>query len=145
METRVPTTHAHSGGVAQARLGSISFWCAAAMLPLSLLPGLVLLPAAHGPHSTVLQLPPAAGWQPVLGDWSKPVLAADNSTWEVDAVQEPQVIWDPALKVMRMWYRGAGWGSPSGLGVADSTDGGKSELSPPRPWHPTPPRASSHH
>ena len=25
-----------------------------------------------------------------------------------------------------MWYRGAGWGAPSGLGVADSSDSGRS-------------------
>eukprot|EP01052_Picozoa_sp_SAG31_P020836 SAG31_NODE_1584_length_7827_cov_2.129788_4_plen_364_part_00 len=95
-------------------------------------------------------------WKPVLGDWSAPVLTADNSTWEHNAVQEPQVIWDPRLKLLRMWcamessslpiavggqciqlvshfdvavihrYRGGGWGSPSGIGVADSTDGGQS-------------------
>ena len=72
--------------------------------------------------------PPATGWQPVLGDWAKPVLTADNNTWEHTAVQEPQVIYMPELQLMRMWYRGAGWGKPSGLGVADSKDGGKT-------WH----------
>ena len=61
----------------------------------------------------------------MLGDWSKPVLTADNNTWEVDAVQEPQVIYLPELKLLRMWYRGAGWAAPSGVGVADSFDGGK--------------------
>jgi hypothetical protein len=35
------------------------------------------------------------------------------------------VIYMPELKLMRMWYRGAGWGTPSGLGIADSTDSGK--------------------
>ena len=35
--------------------------------------------------------PPVSGWRPVLGDWAKPVLTADNSTWQHTAVQEPQV------------------------------------------------------
>jgi hypothetical protein len=75
--------------------------------------------------STARSFPPTPGWQPVLGDWNLPVLTADNTTWEKTAVQEPQVIYLPELKLMRMWYRGAGWGAPSGLGVADSTDNGK--------------------
>ena len=69
--------------------------------------------------------PPDKGWKPVSGAWITPALVADNTTWEHSAVQEPQVIYMPELKLMRMWYRGAGWGTPSGLGVADSTDGGK--------------------
>jgi hypothetical protein len=86
----------------------------------------VLLAAAGA--CAAQNFPPATGWQPVLGDWSKPVLTADNSTWEHSAVQEPQVIYQPESKSLRMWYRGAGWGTPSGLGVADSTDGGKTWL-----------------
>ena len=71
-------------------------------------------------------------WQPVLGSWNNPVLVADNTTWEHSAVQEPQVIYQPATKSLRMWYRGAGWGFPSGVGVADSTDGGKTWKKHPR-------------
>ena len=69
--------------------------------------------------------PPNMGYEPVLGNWSVPVLSPDNATWEHTAVQEPQVIWMPELKLLRMWYRGGGWNVPSGLGVADSTDRGK--------------------
>ena len=69
---------------------------------------------------------PAAAWAPVSGNWSVPVLTADNATWEHSAVQEPQVIAHGGG--LRMWYRGAGWGFPSGVGVADSFDGGKT-------WH----------
>jgi hypothetical protein len=35
------------------------------------------------------------------------------------------VVYVPELKLMRMWYRGGGWGFPTGVGVADSPDGGK--------------------
>ena len=82
-------------------------------------------------ESFAQRFPPAGGYKPVLGDWSKPVLTADNNTWEFDAVQEPQVIFLPELKLLRMWYRGAGWGHPSGLGVADSTDNGKTWIKHP--------------
>ena len=83
---------------------------------------LLLLPlTTHSAH-----FPPSGKvWKPVLGDWSKPVLTADAGTWESDAVQEPQVIGMGGNGSMRMWYRGAGWGMASGLGVADSSDGGK--------------------
>eukprot|EP00729_Bicosta_minor_P013454 gene13454-18396_t len=64
-------------------------------------------------------------WKPVSGSWNTPVLQADNATWEHSAVQEPQVIYIPETQKMRMWYRGAGWGFPSSVGVADSLDGGK--------------------
>lgn len=40
-------------------------------------------------------------------------------------VQEPQVIFQPESKTLRMWYRGGGWGFPSAVGVADSSDFGK--------------------
>lgn len=74
--------------------------------------------------SASFPVPAGKVWQPVLGDWSKPVLTADPTTWEHTAVQEPQVIGMPEKgnASMRMWYRGAGWGPPSGLGVADSTE-----------------------
>ena len=39
--------------------------------------------------------------------------------------QKPQVVYQPGTKSLRMWYRGAGWGHPSSIGVADSVDGGK--------------------
>ena len=89
------------------------------MSPLLLLLSVPLLPATAPPR-----FPPGGKvWKPVLGDWSKPVLTADPASWEADAVQEPQVI---AMNgSLRMWYRGAGWGVASGLGVADSTDGGR--------------------
>jgi hypothetical protein len=35
------------------------------------------------------------------------------------------VLYQPATDTLRMWYRGAGWGAPSGVGVADSADGGR--------------------
>ena len=35
------------------------------------------------------------------------------------------MVYVPELKLMRMWYRGGGWGFPTGVGVADSPDGGK--------------------
>jgi hypothetical protein len=51
-----------------------------------LLPLLLLVPAAA--HATFLPaFPPSTGWEPVLGNWSNPVLVADNSTWEHSAVQ----------------------------------------------------------
>lgn len=68
--------------------------------------------------------PTGAAWRPAKGSWDLPVLEADNATWEHSAVQEPQVIYQPKTKSLRMWYRGAGWGFPSGVGVADSFDGG---------------------
>jgi len=43
-----------------------------------------------------------------------------------------QVVYQPATKSLRMWYRGAGWGAPSGVGVADSTDGGLTWTKHPR-------------
>jgi mannan endo-1,4-beta-mannosidase len=69
-------------------------------------------------------IPTGAVWKPALGSWNKPILTADNTTWEHTAVQEPQVMYQPETKSLRMWYRGAGWGFPTGVGVADSTDGG---------------------
>eukprot|EP00040_Diaphanoeca_grandis_P008818 m.46529 g.46529 ORF g.46529 m.46529 type:complete len:347 (-) comp20271_c0_seq1:437-1477(-) len=69
--------------------------------------------------------PGGAVWEPALGSWNSPVLQADNTTWEASAVQEPQIIYQPSTKALRMWYRGAGWGAPSAVGVADSTDGGR--------------------
>ena len=79
--------------------------------------------------------PPGADvWEPVTGSWNAPVLRADNSSWEHSAVQEPQIMAHNftsglgeaggSIKI-RMWYRGAGWDRPSGVGVADSTDGGR--------------------
>ena len=71
--------------------------------------------------------PSGAVWKPgANGSWDTPILRADPLTWEKSAVQEPQVLSWPAGSTtsLRMWYRGAGWGSPSGVGVADSTDGG---------------------
>jgi len=69
--------------------------------------------------------PPAgAVWRPVSGNWNTAVFTA-SAEWEHSAVQEPQVVWQPATKSLRMWYRGAGWSYPSSVGVADSTDGGK--------------------
>jgi hypothetical protein len=85
-----------------------------------LLPLLPLL--AAGPGSSTFPPSGAAGWRVSARN---PVLVPDNATWEHTAVQEPQVIYVPELKLMRMWYRGAGWGFPTGLGVADSPDGGK--------------------
>lgn len=41
------------------------------------------------------------------------------------STSQPQVIYIPETQKMRMWYRGAGWGFPSSVGVADSLDGGK--------------------
>ena len=69
--------------------------------------------------------PPTTGWKPVLGSWDMPVLTADNATWEATTVCEPQVIWQPATKSLRMWYRGGGFGHPKAIGIADSTDGGR--------------------
>lgn len=76
--------------------------------------------------SDAKRFPPAgAVWEPVLGSWNDPVLKADNTTWEATGVQEPQIIFQNKTNSLRMWYRGAGWGYPSGVGVADSFDGGK--------------------
>ena len=33
----------------------------------------------------------------------RPMLQADNTTWEHSAVQEPQVIYQPSTKSLRMW------------------------------------------
>ncbi len=82
-----------------------------------------LVHSGRHPGSLPERFPPISGWQPVLGDnWSQPVFTA-NDTWEHDAVQEPQVIFQPENRTLRMWYRGGGWGFPSGVGVADSSDG----------------------
>ena len=67
--------------------------------------------------------PSAAVWKSASGDWNTPILTGTDP-WEDSAVQEPQVIFLPEIKAMRMWYRGGGWGVPSGVGVADSFDGG---------------------
>jgi|EP01047_Picozoa_sp_COSAG01_P032554 hypothetical protein len=88
---------------------------AAALLALSLVGGPMLGCGSFPP-------PGAGGWRPPTHN---PVLVPDNATWEHTAVQEPQVVFVPEQKLMRMWYRGAGWGFPSGLGVADSTDLGR--------------------
>ena len=70
--------------------------------------------------------PPAgAAWKPVTGSWDTPALSADPSSWEHSAVQEPQILEHDAGQ-LRLYYRGAGWGAPSGVGVATSRDGGKS-------------------
>ena len=83
--------------------------------------------AAGGNNSRAQQLkafpPSAAVWKSASGDWNTPIFSATD-IWEHSAVQEPQVIFLPEKKILRMWYRGAGWGAPSGVGVADSLDGG---------------------
>lgn len=88
-------------------------------------PILSLLAEICAAHSDPHGFPPSTGWLPVLGDWRLPVLSPDNRTWERNAVQEPQVVYLPELKLMRMWYRGGGWDTNSGVGVADSIDYGK--------------------
>ena len=88
------------------------------MYSLSLLAGVAIGTCAAA-------FPPAgAVWEPVSGSWDRAVLTPER-TWEGEGVQEPQVVYQPATKSLRMWYRGGGWGVPSGLGVADSLDGGK--------------------
>lgn len=75
--------------------------------------------ARNSEDATLNNFPPGgAVWKPATGSWNTPVLTANASSWEHTAVQEPQVIYIPEDKVLRMWYRGAGWGHPSGVGVA---------------------------
>ena len=47
--------------------------------------------AATAPANAVAGMFPPGGavWQPVGGDWSVPVLSADNTTWEHTAVRLP--------------------------------------------------------
>jgi hypothetical protein len=65
--------------------------------------------------------PPGNVWKPVKGSWNTPVLTANASTWERTAVQEPQVVFQKETNSLRMWYRGAGWDAPSGVGVAGTS------------------------
>eukprot|EP00035_Acanthoeca_spectabilis_P026642 m.463583 g.463583 ORF g.463583 m.463583 type:complete len:384 (+) comp23094_c0_seq1:13-1164(+) len=82
--------------------------------------------ALYSEDTTLNNFPPGgAVWKPATGSWNTPVLTANASSWEHTAVQEPQVIYIPEDKVLRMWYRGAGWGHPSGVGVAESSDEGR--------------------
>lgn len=51
-----------------------------------------------------------------------PVLSPE-APWEKVAVMCPQVIWDPGLKLFRMWYSGGEQYEPDAIGYATSPDG----------------------
>jgi predicted GH43/DUF377 family glycosyl hydrolase len=52
----------------------------------------------------------------------KPVLSPD-APWEKRAVMCPNVIWDEAARVFRMWYSGGDQYEPDAIGYATSPDG----------------------
>jgi hypothetical protein len=53
---------------------------------------------------------------------AKPVLSSDTP-WEKVAVMCPDVMWDPATKLYRMWYSGGEQYEPDAIGCATSPDG----------------------
>ena len=89
----------------------------------------------HGHGSEMAAAAAAAHlWPPTNASWrgntGLNVVLAPTAPWECaggkcagrgDCVCEPQVIWEPAEGLFRLWYRG-GW-STSSIGVATSSDG----------------------
>ena len=63
---------------------------AAAMATVALAADIASSAAAAAANAVAGMFPPGgAVWQPVGGDWSVPVLSADNTTWEHTAVRRP--------------------------------------------------------
>jgi hypothetical protein len=52
----------------------------------------------------------------------KPVLSPELP-WEKEAVMNPNVLWDPEMRVFRMWYAGGDQYEPDAVGYAASPDG----------------------
>jgi sucrose-6-phosphate hydrolase SacC (GH32 family) len=86
-------------------------------------------------------------WPPTNASWrgntGLNVVLAPTASWECsggectgrgDCVCEPQVIWEPAEGLFRLWYRG-GWGNSS-IGVATSRDGRVFRKDPRNPVYP---------